>query len=331
MIAMPTHRRHRRGYVLVVTLGLLMLSTTLLVAVGRAAVRHALAAREAGEELQRRWGTASCRNAILPFAENILANAEARQRRPVPTIRANLVLGDQSFAVVVSDEQAKANINTLLESAADQSAVEVRVRQAFAGTGLGNSIKLRLAPLNKAGQKHRTTQPAASQPSNAPAGVPRWISGLGQLFDNITPDRLVSGDGSAAVDRITCWGTGAINIMRAGESSRVLAASPPLSRIDIGRLIDARNARLVPASGNARLSAPLFDLKPGNTAPADPIGRLLSEARIDMKYRPKLALTTASSCHSLWVIVGDRKRAWYYLVVSDESNPQQPQVASFLW
>jgi hypothetical protein len=73
--------RSSRGYVLVMVLGLLVLSTTLLVGVSRLAVRAAVGARQAEDDLQRRWGVASSRKAVLPHAEAILSGLECGSAR----------------------------------------------------------------------------------------------------------------------------------------------------------------------------------------------------------------------------------------------------------
>jgi hypothetical protein len=308
--------------VLVVTLGLLVLSSTLLVAVGRMAVQHALAAREAQEELQRRWGVISCQQAVMPFAEKILANAEAQQKRPVPLLKSRVLMGNQSFDLIVADEQAKANVNAMLESMHDRSTVESHLRQGMSGSGLVNNIHLHPAPIKTA-----STQPA-SQPASAPMGVPRWIDGMGQVFDSVTPGQLVSSGSAPPAQRLTCWGTGAINILRASEASLQLAASPPLTQIEIGHLIEVRNGMFSGASSSLSDS----DVgKPRAPASGDALSALLSQARIDPAKRPKLSITTLSACHSLWVLVGDGRRTWYYLAVEDESNPQKPHVQSFVW
>src|SRR5690349_12480075 len=77
-------RGHRRGYVLVMVMGLLVLAATLLVAVSRTAGRAAMTARAAEEELQHRWGVVSCRKAVLPYVETMLTSLEQERRRAVP-------------------------------------------------------------------------------------------------------------------------------------------------------------------------------------------------------------------------------------------------------
>src|SRR5688500_14340245 len=136
-------RRRRRGYVLVMTLGLLVLCATMLVTVSHAALRHASTARAARDELQRRWGAVSCREAVLPNAEVILARAEAARRKPVPVLLTTTIrLGGHEFELVVSDEQAKANVNAVLANA-DVTRAETRIRNALAGSGLANEVRIR--------------------------------------------------------------------------------------------------------------------------------------------------------------------------------------------
>src|SRR5438477_8139783 len=134
-----THRHH--VYVLIVTLGLLVLAATLLVSLGRVSMRQAQIAREAQEELQQRWGLVSCRNSILPNAEKILARREIAEKKPVPSVRASVRLGDATFELIISDEQSKANVNAML-AGVDKSTVENRLRQAMSGNGVVNHVKL---------------------------------------------------------------------------------------------------------------------------------------------------------------------------------------------
>jgi hypothetical protein len=323
----------RPGYVLVVTLGLLVLSSTLLVAVGRVAVRHALAAREAEDHLQRRWATISCRNAVLPFADQILANAEVQQVRPVPVTRIRLRLGAEDVELIVSDEQAKANVNALLEvTSSDKSEIESRIRQSLSGTGLMNAVRIRPASLPFTSTPQAPARlPGTTQPSGHGPGVPRWITGLGQIFDNVAPPRLLAGPGSAPIDVITCWGPGATNVLRASEKSLILAAGSSMSAMDIGRLIVARNAQFRGRAISGARATPAPGTAAVNAAATDPIGRLLAQAKITVKDRGKLPLSAGTACYSLWIIVGDSPQARHYLIVSDESNPQKPRIDSFVW
>jgi hypothetical protein len=177
------------------------------------------------------------------------------------------------------------------------------------------------------------TQPSTTQPTGAVSGVPAWVSGLGQIFDNVPPQRLLGVTGPMVpIDRVTCWGAGGTNIMRASSEAMKLAAGSMMSTLDIGRVIEARNARFRPASAfGSSSNGPALAGAAANATGSDGVGRFLTEAKVTVKNRAKLPLVAGSSCHSVWIVVGDGRRAWYYLVVSDESNPQKPRTQSFVW
>src|SRR5947208_5651382 len=106
---------HRKGYILLTTLALLVLSSTLLVTLARTSIQRTLEARQSQDDLQRRWGQISCQRALLPNVETILINQEKLHQRAVPTYRASIRLGPQIFELVLADEQSKTNVNALLD------------------------------------------------------------------------------------------------------------------------------------------------------------------------------------------------------------------------
>ena len=211
---MRTCQRHR-GYVLVMTLAALVLAATVMTTLALAAIDHTREARRAADDLQRRWGVISVRQAILPNAEHILAYHEARFHQPTPSLGTSLRLGRYNFALVIADEQAKANVNAVLTAAPDRSLAEDRIRRALASSGISTNVRLRPAIASVA-----TTQP---------------ISGLGQVIDAGNPARL-----GALCNLITCWGDGRINVSRASASAIALAA-PTLLQTDIQRLLKSRS------------------------------------------------------------------------------------------
>jgi hypothetical protein len=322
----PCHRRadfpirqhtgvRRRGYVLVMTLGLLVLASTLLVTIGRMATSRVLLARLEQQDLQRRWGEISCRNAILPYASQILARQEAAQHRPVPIYRENLQLEGGTFSLILGDEQAKANVNAILQRS-DKSSTEIQIRAVLSGSGLGNTVFLRPQPIVR---DNLSQQPASS--AQLPQ-FPRWISGYGQIFTGVGPDRILA----VAAPVLTCWGNSAVNVMRASEASLRLAAGSSMSSLEVSRLLEARNAAFAPIQGPAHTPAV------GAPSPnLDAVSRLLAQARIDPKVRVSVAFTSTSTCYSLWIVSQGRQRARYRLYVSDESNPQFTRIEAFVW
>jgi hypothetical protein len=293
-----------RGYVLVLTLAVLMLAATALVSSGRLAVRHASRAREAERELQRRAGTTSCRGAILPQAERILEGQEVQRKSPLSRHRTAVRLGEFTFDLILADEQAKANVNALLERVAPD-AVENRLRQALAGSGLLGAIELRPQRV-----EDRTI-----------------VTGLGQIFDDLDPQALLEPrwGGPAPLDWLTCWGSGAINVRRSSEQSLKLALAPPWTPLDVSRLIEARQ-EMFGSAGSIRAKR----LAPApNATPRDPLAQLLQNAQI--RTGPA-GLTLRSRCHSLWIITRDGRREWYDLAVEDASSERDgPRVITFSW
>ncbi len=344
-------RPRRRGYVLVVTLALLILASTLLVAVGRAAIRHASAARSAEQDLQRRWGLASCRRAVLPYTEEILLANEPARRKNLARLDVSLRLGNQTFELIVSDEQAKANINAILDEA-ELTRTESRLRQSLAGSGLINNVRLRptagpvfiLSNEQPTGASVGSTSPSGIPPTpptapSAPAApttqpilstnpsAPR-ISGLGQIFDGIPPVKLIrpmSGTRLAPIDLVTCWGTGAVNIRRTSEAALGLAAGRALTTVEINRLLDARDALQQQRTGGLSNSG-------AGRMTSDQLKQLVHDATAQAaKSRANLALVEYSQCHSLWIITRTGQRDWYDLSVIDSANAKEPQTFTYSW
>lgn len=308
---MMSRRLHRRrGYVLVVTLGLLVLSATLLVSIGRAAVDHALRAKQAQAELQQRWGVISARRAIVTNAELTLSRLEQDLHRPLPVYRTSIRLGDIQFDLALSDEQAKANVNALLADAGEGNA-ETRVRAALSGSGLTNAVQFHL-------------DPSIGDRSD---GGPHALSGFGQIFDRVPPAQLLA----EPAELLTCWGDGAINIMRASRESIALLAGGKMNELEIGRLIKQRDAAFAPLNVARKNLMPHANDQPSISNTSDPVVRLLARARIDPKVRRNVALISRSTCHSLWVVAKTPQSSRYFLFVVDESIRGNGQIQSFAW
>jgi hypothetical protein len=284
------------------TLAVLVLAAAALTSTGRLAVQHASRAREAERALQRRIGIASCRAAILPHAEQILQTQEVRRKVPMVRHHAALRLGEFTLDLIVADEQAKTNVNALLETA-PATVVANRLRQAMTGTGLLGAVVLRPVIRNDRLQ----------------------VSSFGQLFDGLDPQVLLASRAGvpAPSDLLTCWGDGAINVRRASEASLRLRLSPPWTALDVSRLVGARREMF-----DATKTSPA-NSSSASPAPRDPLARLLQTAQI--RTGPS-GLTLRSTCHSLWIITRDGRREWYDLAVEDASDDRAgPRVFTFSW
>jgi hypothetical protein len=185
----------------------------------------------------------------------------------------------------------------------------------MSGTGLASEIKLRVGPV------------PASLPTTRQAILRRYVTGYGQvisLADSGAPQKLLAarGNGPAVAELVTLWGDGRLNIRRASGASLALLDSPPLTRIDVERLIEARNKMYDP---RPRLNSAVAT--PGS---AEPIRRLMEEAQLSAE-KSNLHLVLGSKCHSLWIIVRDGRREWYSLAVSDETDSSETRVETLVW
>ena len=137
----PGGRRRRSGYVLLLTLLILALAGTVTAGVCRASLARAARSVQAEQDLQRRWGAASCSRAYLPRAAEVIAAAEAAQGRPLPGVRVRVVLNGQAFDLWFADETAKLGVNALVHrrgKAEAEAVVEDLVRAA------GSDVRVRL-------------------------------------------------------------------------------------------------------------------------------------------------------------------------------------------
>ncbi len=298
--------QYRRGYILLTTLALLVLSSTLLVTLARSTIQRSAEAKQSQQDLQRRWGDISCQRALLPHVESILGNQEKLHQHPFPTYRATIQLGPQLFELLIADEQSKTNVNALLDLA-DKPRTESQLRTTFSTF----AAQIRL----------HTSLPPTSAPTTRPV-LPRYLTSFGQIFDSTPPQNLLAArfDKPAPADLLTLWTDGQLNIRRCSPSALALLNNSTLTQLDIRRLIEARDA-LYQKNPPPPSATPL---------PTDPIRRLLTHAQI-APNKANLHLTTTSKSHSLWIIVRDPARQWYSLAVLDQSEDDHPRSYSFLW
>ena len=304
-------RHSRPGYVLVLTLVVLALAASAMVGLSRAAMLQSLSARRAEERLQRRWGTLTCTATLLPNVEKILAREEADLGRPAGAKQATIVLGRQTFDLVVADEQAKLDANALVYYRG-RAAAEAAVRKV-----LREDKVARLRVRFLAGST-RPLAPSitgdtpdgdedADRTDDDPEGELerpdyRPIQSFGQMFADELPGEL-AGAG------ITCWGDGAVRLRRASPTALAEICAPVLDASKVRRLVEIR------------------DRFPGIA-----VTRALDALQLDADARDEVEsrLADESSCHSLWVIARGPERSWYHFAVSDGSRPQDA-LESFEW
>ena len=212
------HRAHEGGYILLITLIFVSLAATVLSGISLAAFRRLLDAQQRAEELQCRWGSISCRNALLPRAETLLQSAEAKEHGSIAQRLIQLPLGEQAFDILICDEQAKINLNDLYDRRGP-----IPAQQILEHLAVGSPLKLPLKPPD-----HFVTAPA-EQSFTSPA----------QFLGRYEPELIFPVQGArSATTFITCWGDSRITLRRAPREVALAAGAPEITEYDVGRLLE---------------------------------------------------------------------------------------------
>lgn len=282
-------KHQERGYILVITLLLMAVASLALIQVSRASLLKALVAKSAQQALQRRWGAMSCQSALLSQAESILKQAEEKIDEPVVTTRIAMTLGGQTFELVISDEQAKANIESLYERRGRQT-TESNIRSLIRQSR--DPAAVRLKPINP---NASVIQSRASLPV---------LGSFGQIFTNATAQQIVGTreQSETAATYFTCWGSGKLNFRRASQEA--------LKQVCEGVITDNQIDRLMTARQDTSLEG------------MDDILNQLALTKTKKDQLTKL-FTDKSSCHSLWVVMRDANRTWHRLIVSESATSNQ--------
>lgn len=198
--------RSRRGAVLLLVLLVIVVLSPLLAGAARRAINEDAISKELHRELQHRWAQVSISDAIIS-SDLYRENAEVPGR-----FTFSVLLGEVECSAVVSDEQAKANLNTLLD----------RVSLNWIQTNLrgmtDSGSKLRIRPL--AGRDLTTK-----------------LVTYAQIFAENDPSQLFGqGEDSGLCDHFTLWGDGRLNVTRAMPDAAKLYLNDLLDGVHISDL-----------------------------------------------------------------------------------------------
>lgn len=291
-------KKQRDGYLLLMVLVMLTIAGLLTAGVARRSMGQAVACVQMKSELQRRWGSAACRRAILDRAEILLRKQEQRAEedvRPLPRIERTFKLGDIEFEILLSDEQAKLNLNRVFAEKQLQG-----VDRALYQTVDGLSTYLVPEP---------TPHPAALPNVSFPPAFSSW----GQVFSyeqSRVPGTTAQLPLAIAnsTSEITCWGNGRLNLHRSSTETLnrlcCLVAGPEV----------AKNVL------ESRITAPYLKVE-----------KLLKSVDLNRKETRKLrrCLIDRSTCHSLWIIMREDFQQKIRLEIKQEGI--QPEIVRFSW
>lgn len=224
---MKKGKSRRRAFVLVMTLVLLSIAAVLAASIARQSLSLAAAAEEEVESLRLRWGVASCRHALLGVADRALVRRYQLEdgsvaTLPVAVVTAEFRLSGDVYRVVLADEQAKADVNTLAANLSDEL-----VRAALADeVHRFSSLMVKLAPM-----------PVDATPER------RSYQSWGQVIGshrNVGAD-LFARELELATRRWTCWASeGRLHLRAASDEAVAVVAGLVLSPIEVAELLEAR-------------------------------------------------------------------------------------------
>jgi hypothetical protein len=315
---MRSRKRHPRGYVLLLTLMLLAIAAAALAGACRAALQKTLLASRAQEDLQRRWGVISCRAALLPKAERVLA---ASGDRTSPETRLDVALGRQSMSLIFGDEQAKANVN-LLYALGKRDGADQAVRR-IVGV-IGADVRVELRPILIQAPEDELNEPEPPKHALRSNGdeqdlleleVQPAFEAWGQIFAGARPNLLLGRRGTlpSVAGSLTCWGDGAVNVRRASSETLLRVCENVLRPAEVRKLIAARD------------KDPDWDLWETMDTLNLPEDRYANAEQL---------LTDRSACFSLWIVSrggGGEGRGWYDLAVSELAGGTAGGIKTFSW
>lgn len=304
--AVPCVRHLHRAYVLPLILLLLAVAAASLAGVCRLSFEKAVQAAGAREDLQRRWAVTSCRAALLPRAERVLASVDPVSG-PSSEARLQLTLGGLPLELVFGNEQAKANIDVIYRTGG-RAAAEQAVRQLTAAGGA--DVRVVLAPGGPINTPADGSVEALQQDDE-----PRLFEGWSQVVGDTPPGALIAPRGAAgasAVSELTCWGDGTLDYRRASVAALRAVCPKSLGGTGAARLVAIRRAE------------PELNLW-------EALERLeLSDEQLE---EAEEWLSEDASCYSLWFIARPGGRAWYDLSIADGSagDAGGGATATFSW
>lgn len=284
---MPT-QTSRDGFILVMTLMLLAIMAVVLAAAARSSMGLAVSAVHARQELQRKWGNYSIRHAALQLAPSLLEETEEDLGEPVGQIHTRFGLNGHTYAITVSDEQAKVNINALLRHKGRDAA------RTFTRDQISESMRSSEIVLPTG---NRVLEASHEKESVTPD---RRIVSINHLLPGFSPDPI-TGQEAYPFTTLTCWGDGRINITRAPDELVKVLSSPLLGDIQISRLRDA-----FATHGDHALDKALAGIGMEDEA----IPAVMERLSVD------------SNCYSVWIHVSNSSRNWHELNVI-ESSPDK--------
>lgn len=292
----PRQLRKQQGFVLLMTLALILLACLLLNGIARYSLSLATESLSARESLQRKWGSVMLARLTTSRAPELLELHMAERRRTVDStselsgFERMVRLGDLNFRMYIDDESRKLHLGRLYTD--------------IGGDAVGRVVRLC----------------AAGEPTVRlrPWGVPGQIEG-GRVFDSwgqvFSLDTLPSQQNPATllVDKtseITCWGDGRLHYSKCSDRTMKSTLELVIGAVDAAKVMKVR-------AQNPTIS--LDDLLQRAALPWNKANRVRSW------------LTDHSTCHTLWMFAESGNRTVADLYVIETSRDGTARTHHFSW
>lgn len=229
--------RSRSGYILLVVLGVLVLVVTVLGLLAKVSLRRGVQSVDAELALQQRWGAVSLQRLLLSGAPKIFDQRDKKLKElgvtgppPPPFIRSAITIGDVTFDVMIADEDAKLNLNSIYHHAGPET-LNQAITDIVPVVGR-NSLRVMpvIKPLLLSRQTDAITQAKRRARNDAGDGegeeerkpeIPPALRSWGEVFDLAKMSASVGTEAALPnlTTDMTCWGSGQLNIRRASDAS----------------------------------------------------------------------------------------------------------------
>ncbi len=220
----------RRGYVLLVVLAVSVLVVTVLATLAKVSLRRGLQAADAQRSLQQRWGALTLEKSLLYRAPKVFELREkiAAQQTPglppTPFLRTAVSIGGVTFDMLLADEDAKLNLNSLYHHAGQREVEQAIAKIAGPAFAMAAELTPVTPPLLLSRQSPRLL--AGQDESENEREIPDAFRSWGEVFDLGRLRRATGIEAGLpiATTGITCWGSGQLNFRRASDDAILAAA-----------------------------------------------------------------------------------------------------------
>jgi type II secretory pathway pseudopilin PulG len=228
-----TGRQPNHAFVLLMVLVAIIVVGVAMSATARRSLLASVSAIESQRAMQRYWGMRSCQQTVLTASSQLfeLSDRSIRfgrgKRTAFPaTIEDRVVLGGQTFDLLLADEDAKANLNAIYDIGGRRPC-EQAISQL---SGALESRTMNLLPTRPSAESVKRLQARSENESETEDGSAAAIPAMddspafrswGEVFDLVQVHRFAGDDRHLAkmTKQLTIHGVGRLNVLRAADET----------------------------------------------------------------------------------------------------------------